>query len=56
MQTWIDGNRYFDREQDMAMRARDKQRREHLISIVLESQMGAGKPEKAAAEGEEGSR
>ena len=56
LQTWIEGKRYFDRDQDLAMRTRDKTRREQLISIILESKMGADKPEKDAAEGEEGSR
>ena len=56
LQTWIEGQRYFDRDEDLAMRTRDKTRREELISILLESKMGAATPEKDPAEGEEGSR
>ena len=56
LQTWIEGQRYFDRDEDLAMRTRDKTRREELISILLESKMGAATPEKDSAEGEEGSR
>ncbi|MGE4618963.1 MAG: amidohydrolase family protein [Planctomycetota bacterium] len=56
LQTWIEGQRFFDRKQDIAMRARDKQHREDLLTIILKSQLGGGRQPAAQEGGEEGSR
>ncbi len=37
-QTWVDGRRYFDRQADLAMRARLAAEREQLLAQVLETQ------------------
>ena len=47
-QTWIDGRRYFDREQDLALRERDAEVRNALVQKILAS------GEKMAADGEHG--
>lgn len=36
-QTWIDGRKYFDRQEDRALRARDAERRQALIQKILAS-------------------
>ena len=36
-QTWIDGIRYFDREQDLATRRQQVEVREHLVRWILDS-------------------
>lgn len=56
LQTWIDGQRFFDRNEDLAMRERDKERRESLISIILDSQLGGAREPRTEEDGEEGSR
>lgn len=56
LQTWIEGQRFFDRNEDMAMRQRDKERRESLISIILDSQLGRARGPRTEETGEEGSR
>ena len=56
LQTWIEGQRFFDRNEDLSMRQRDKERRESLISIILDSQLpGARGPRNEESE-EEGGR
>lgn len=37
LQTWIDGRRYFDREEDSVVRERDQQTRQRLIQAILAS-------------------
>ena len=56
LQTWIEGQRFFDRNEDIAMRKRDKERRESLISIILDSQLGGARGPRSEDAGEEGSR
>lgn len=56
LQTWIDGQRFFDRNEDRMMRERDKERRESLISIILDSQLSGAREPKSEESGEEGSR
>jgi N-acetylglucosamine-6-phosphate deacetylase len=56
LQTWIDGQRFFDRNEDRVMRERDKERRESLISIILDSQLSGAREPKSEESGEEGSR
>ena len=56
LQTWIEGQRYFDRAIDQQMQMAAKNRREELISILLETSMGAAPAPGDGAEREEGSR
>jgi len=42
-ETWIEGRRYFSREEDAQLRQRDTQRRELLISRVLATKHGQAK-------------
>lgn len=41
-QTWVDGRRYFDRDEDAAMRRRDADRRAKLVQKVLSAGGGSG--------------
>ena len=56
LETWIDGIRYFDREEDASLRRRDTERREELITILLDAQMGSSRGPRDDQDGEEGSR
>ncbi len=40
-QTWVDGRKYFDRDEDMVLREQVKQERALLISRILEEQQAA---------------
>ena len=51
MQTWIDGCRYFDREEDAALAARDAAERTRLVELVLHESLG--EPPSPAEEAEE---
>lgn len=41
LQTWIDGARYFDRDEDAELAARDAQDRTRLVELVLHEGLGA---------------
>ncbi len=56
LQTWIEGQRFFDRAIDQQMQMAAKNRREELISILLETSMGAAPAPGDGAERGEGSR
>lgn len=56
LQTWIEGVRYFDRSEDEQLRERDNTRREELITILLDAQMGNNRGPRGGQAGEEGSR
>ncbi|NRA76410.1 MAG: amidohydrolase family protein [Planctomycetes bacterium] len=56
LQTWIEGQRFFDRNEDLAMRQRDKERRESLISIILDSQLPGARGPRNEENEEEGGR
>ncbi len=40
LQTWIDGTKYFDREEDAALAKRDANERTRLIKLVLHDSLG----------------
>ncbi|MFQ5653251.1 MAG: amidohydrolase family protein [Planctomycetota bacterium] len=46
LETWIDGRRYFHREEDLALRKRDRQRRELLVHRLLAEKLGDEPEEK----------
>ncbi|HCA39631.1 MAG TPA: hypothetical protein DEO92_08140, partial [Phycisphaerales bacterium] len=41
LQTWIDGARYFDRDEDAELAARDAAERTRLVELVLHEGLGA---------------
>lgn len=49
-QTWIDGRRYFDLEEDKQMRQRDGELRASLVQKALDSKKSAGKPKTKVSE------
>jgi imidazolonepropionase-like amidohydrolase len=56
-QTWIDGRRYFDREEDARLRERDAAERRRLLALAREAiARGEGAPPAGEAEGAEPAR
>ena len=49
MQTWIDGARFYDRDEDASLAKRDAQERTRLVTLVLHESLGAP-PELAKAD------
>lgn len=43
-QTWIDGRRYFDRQEDAQLRERDRAERERLVALALPERLKAAPP------------
>lgn len=48
-QTWIEGRKYFDREEDLKMRAEVERERAELVQQVLAAKEGEGRAESAEA-------
>ena len=55
-QTWIDGRKYFDREEDLQMRRQIRQERAHLIQKVIQSKQEKEEKDKEREEKEESKR
>jgi len=55
-QTWIDGRKYFDREEDLQMRQQIRQERAHLIQKVIQSKQEKEEKDKEREEKEESKR
>jgi N-acetylglucosamine-6-phosphate deacetylase len=51
-QTWIEGARYFDREEDLAMRARDEAERQRIMQKILALAHGAPGGDKDKKDGD----
>jgi imidazolonepropionase-like amidohydrolase len=43
-QTWIDGRRYFDRQEDAQLRERDRAERDRLVALALPERLKAAPP------------